>query len=277
MKVLQRAPASAPALLASARSRGHAPVTSASHEDGACLLHRLQEAVDLRVRHRRVDREAQVRAALARRGRAEDGTEDAALRQKVAEGGRARPVARRDGEDLPLGARDVVHVAEPQQPLLEPAVVGVQRVAPPIVAQQHVQRRAVADNLVLERRRREDHLPVDETERLERARRPHDDAAARRERLGEADGAEVDAVRDAGLLAQPEAAGRAAKRVSLVNDENRARRLGHLGRLRETSDGAVAVDAVDDDDARLLLRQSAQRMHVVVREGRHARGERVPE
>mmetsp|Transcript_68390 Transcript_68390/g.187421 ORF Transcript_68390/g.187421 Transcript_68390/m.187421 type:complete len:237 (-) Transcript_68390:42-752(-) len=186
MKVLQRAPASAPALLASARSRGHAPVTSASHEDGACLLHRLQEAVDLRVRHRRVDREAQVRAALARRGRAEDGTEDAALRQKVAEGGRARPVARRDGEDLPLGARDVVHVAEPQQPLLEPAVVGVQRVAPPIVAQQHVQRRAVADNLVLERRRREDHLPVDETERLERARRPLrvDDRAAGRQRGG---------------------------------------------------------------------------------------------
>ena len=118
------------------------------------------------------------------RGAGTEGREPPRRKDK-AEQGRARSWGRRGGRAagrpglvlllrraaLPLAPRDVVFVAEREETLLQLGVRRVQLLAPPLVAQQHVERGVVADDLVLEGRRAEDEAAVDEAERLERARR----------------------------------------------------------------------------------------------------------
>ena len=75
-------------------------------------------------------------------------------------------------------------------------------------------------------------------------------AASGRTRLREADGAEVDPIDHAHLLAHAEPPGRHTEGVRLINYEHRARRLRHLRHLRQPCDCAVGVHAVDHDHAR---------------------------
>ena len=110
----------------------------------ACRLHHLEEVVALRVAHAAVHREAHEAAPVECKRRQEDAAEDAARRAEVAQLCGARRVARHDREDLPLAPRDVVVVAEGEQAALQHGVRRVQLLAPPLVAEEHVEGGVVA-------------------------------------------------------------------------------------------------------------------------------------